>query len=1440
LSTKIYVDINQAAPPIGTPITLVSSDQTIFTVAPTSLTIAQGKTRDSVNVTGVNPGTTTLTATSSGFTDGVLSVNVQSRAIALPGTINVPFGQTAQIPVQIASPAPAGGVDIDVVSDNPANVAVQSSPLHINAGGLTVNATLIGVKPGSAVITASNPAYNFATSTATTTASLNIVQTSATLNASFGTAITINFESVGQPTAAPSPGIVVDLLPADPTCLAVTTPVTIATGFVSTTASLSYGGSATLPCTTKLLAQATNLKSDSINVTVSPVPVITMFTPAQGTGRLGIGLQDQGSGSLQVANPGPGSLTVHLVSSDQAVLLLAPDASTAGTPTLDVQVPINQSGFSYFIQGVGAGSATITASAPLYSNGTTPVVTVVTPGFDILGVPASTTSLSTNAAFFVRLGAPNTNNTALSAEQSVRAGATTLTATIKNRNSGAAQLVTTAVTGQTVNVSIAAGQSRSPSTKVTGGVEYDPLGAGPDTVTATIPGFVIFPGTQDSVPVTVTAPLITMFTPAQGTGRLGVGLQDQGSGSLQVANPGPGSLTVHLVSSDAAVLLLAPDAATPGTPTLDVSVPILQSGFSYFIQGVGAGTATITASAPAYSSGTSPTVTVVTPGFDVLGLPGTTTSLAANDAFFVRLGAPNTNNTALSAEQSVRAGGTTLVATVNNRNPSAAQLVTTSLTGQSVNVSIVAGQSRSPSTKATGGVEYDPLGAGPDTVTATIPGFVIFPGTQDSVPITITAPIINMFTPAQGTGRLGVGLQDQGSGSLQTANPGPGALTVHLVSSDPSAMLLAPDATTPGQPTLDVSVPVNGSGFSYFIQGAATGTATVTASAPAYTNGTSPVVTVVTPGFDILGLPGSTTSLSANDPFFVRLGAPNAANTALAVEQTIRAGGTALTATIKNHAPAAAQLVTSATNGNQVTVQIPAGQARSPSTLVTGGVEYDPLGAGQDTVTATIPGFAILKGASDSVAITVTAPLITMFTPAQGTGRLGAGLQDQGSGSLQTANPGPGSLTVHLVSSQPSVLLLAPDANTQGTPTLDVLVPINQSGFSYFVQGVEGASGTITITASASGYTNGTVAVTVAQPGFDIIGLPSTITTLAANDPFLVRLGVPNSGHTALAAEQAIRAGGSSVIATVRNANITAAKLATSVGGGQQVTVPIAVGQARSPSTVATGGVEYDPLAVGIDTVSASIPGFTIFQGAPDSVAVSVTTPLISMFTPAQGTGRLGVGLQDNGSGSLQTANPGPGTLTVHLVSSDPSVLLIAPDAATPGTPTLDVSVPVNGSGISYFVQGVGTGTATIAASAPAYANGTSPTVTVVTPGFDILGLSASISSTAANDPFLIRLGAPNVTNTSLVAEQSVAAGGSPLTVTVTSTSSTAAQLVTTALTGLSVNVSIAVGQARSPSTVATGGVEFDPLAQGSTTVAATISGFLAMTTGSILVNVGP
>src|SRR5690242_15870195 len=116
-----------------------------------------------------------------------------SATISVPQNLNVPYGQTASLPIQLSAPAPAGGVSLTVVSSAPGFVAVAASPVTIPAGAQTVNATLNGVLPGRATITVSNVAYVDGVTKATTTASLDIAPTS--LNASFGTAIAINFLS---------------------------------------------------------------------------------------------------------------------------------------------------------------------------------------------------------------------------------------------------------------------------------------------------------------------------------------------------------------------------------------------------------------------------------------------------------------------------------------------------------------------------------------------------------------------------------------------------------------------------------------------------------------------------------------------------------------------------------------------------------------------------------------------------------------------------------------------------------------------------------------------------------------------------------------------------------------------------------------------------------------------------------------------------------------------------------------------------------------------------------------------------------------------------------------------------------------------------------------------------------------------------------------------
>jgi hypothetical protein len=79
---------------------------------------------------------------------------------------------------------------------------------------------------------------------------------------------------------------------------------------------------------------------------------------------------------------------------------------------------------------------------------------------------------------------------------------------------------------------------------------------------------------------------------------------------------------------------------------------------------------------------------------------------------------------------------------------------------------------------------------------------------------------------------------------------------------------------------------------------------------------------------------------------------------------------------------------------------------------------------------------------------------------------------------------------------------------------------------------------------------------------------------------------------------------------------------------------------------------------------------------------------------------------------------------------------------------------------------------------------------------------------------------------------------GLTLTATVTNSNGAAAQLVTLAGGAQSRSVSIPAGASGSAATVANGGIAFDPLAVGSTTVIATIPGFTSTSAATVPVQV--
>jgi hypothetical protein len=1377
---------------------------------PAAVTIAQGATTADFTVSGVAAGSTTLRANATGYTEGTLAINVQVRSISVPPTLNVAFGQTASLPINIGSPAPTGGVVVTVTSDNPTVVGIQTPTVTIAAGATSANAIVQGLLPGSANVAVDNPAYTSDVSVVTTSASLNVIQSSTTLNASFPIDIDIRLESNGAGIAAPTGGISIALTARDPTCVATNSPRSIAAGLVTTTGTLSYGGSATLPCSTYVVANAPNIQSDSVLATVGPVPPINL--PSATT--LGNGLQVQQSASLGASNHG--GTTVRVTSTDPTKVLISPNATTAGAAFVDIPIPVNGTSFSYYVQGLEGqtGAVTVTAAAPGFVNGPS-TVTLVQSALDIIFLSATQTTFAPNNAFEIRTGVPNANNTAMSLEQQTRAGGSGLTATV-NLSPGAgppvAELVTSALTAQSVTVLVPSGQSRSAGTAATGGVEFHSLTPGTTTVSAAIPGLIALP--TASVAVTITAPVITV-----NAATVGSGLQKSVSGNLGASNHG--GVTVHLVSADPTKVLVAPNGTSTGAGSLDIPVLNGNSSFSFTVQGLegqtsGATPIAITASVPGFTSG-SGDVTELQSALDIIFLGTSTTSLSPNTAFQVRIGVPNGQNTGMSEEQPLRFGSPGASATVTNSTAATAQLVFQAGAAQSGRIDMTAGQSRSAGNAATGGVEFDPIAAGTTTVSATIPGYVALP--QATVGVTVTGAGISLNSVSA----VGAGLQQAAGGNLGASNHG--GVTVHITSSDPTKVLLAPNATSAGAAFVDLPVANGSTGFSYYVQAleGQTGQVTLTASATGFSDGTA-TATVTQPALDIIFLTASQTTFSANSAFQIRVGAPNSNNTGMSVEQTVRFGAAGLVATVASSAPNVGQLVTQTVTGGFITVPIAANNSRSPGSVATGGVEFDPLIAGNTTVSATIPGFVALPQAS--VAVTVNAPPITLQSVT-----VGGGLQQATSGNLGASNHG--GVTVRITSSRPDIALVSPNATTAGAAFIDIPVPNNQTGFSYYVQGVEGQVNTVALTATATGFTDGPATATVVQPALDIIFLNSTTTTLSPNTAFQVRIGVPNSNNTGMSLEQGIRFGGTAGTATVTNSNASSAQLVFQAGPAQSGQVGIPIGQARSPGSAATGGVEFKALAAGNTTVSATIPGFIALPTA--SVAVTITVPGINV-SPVT----VGSGLQIQSSGSLGASNHGG--VTVRITSANPSLFLVAPNTTTAGASFIDVAVANGGTGFSFVIQGLEgqTGAALLTATVTGLFNDGSASETVVQPAADIIFLPSSVSATAANDAFQIRLGTPDALGNNISVEEGIRVGGTALTATITNSNPSAAQLVFQAGAAQSGPVGIAVGQARSPATVATGGVEFDPLAQGATTVSVSIPGYRVIPTSSLNVTVTP
>src|ERR1019366_8768698 len=112
--------IQTPAPKGGVTITLASSNTSILTVSP-SVFIAEGTTTPATpaQVTGVNLGSATVTASASGFSGDSETVQVSENLSFSPAALTLATNTTQNITLNLSGSAPGGGLAVTLKSDNP-------------------------------------------------------------------------------------------------------------------------------------------------------------------------------------------------------------------------------------------------------------------------------------------------------------------------------------------------------------------------------------------------------------------------------------------------------------------------------------------------------------------------------------------------------------------------------------------------------------------------------------------------------------------------------------------------------------------------------------------------------------------------------------------------------------------------------------------------------------------------------------------------------------------------------------------------------------------------------------------------------------------------------------------------------------------------------------------------------------------------------------------------------------------------------------------------------------------------------------------------------------------------------------------------------------------------------------------------------------------------
>ena len=370
--------------------------------------------------------------------------------------------------------------------------------------------------------------------------------------------------------------------------------------------------------------------------------------------------------------------------------------------------------------------------------------------------------------------------------------------------------------------------------------------------------------------------------------------------------------------------------------------------------------------------------------------------------------------------------------------------------------------------------------------------------------------------------------------------------------------------------------------------------------------------------------------------------------------------------------------------------------ATVPSTVtVVGGQTSTPV-----TVTGVAVGSTIVRASATGIAA-ATATVNVVPPPAITIGNLtiGRDLQATAIATLGAAAPA-GGVSVTITSADPQLVRLSTTVGGTGQPSIVLPFSAGAANANFWVQAL-GDTGTIQLTASATGYATDTSTVELRPSGF-IINSPSSITTttLANNSSIQITPARLNATTLAFEQNQAVRAG-LSVEVPVTSSNQAAGVITIS---------PVTIGSGGS-----SANTQFDPIGQGTSTIAVGTPaGFSTPTTFRQFVA-TVTQPAITL-----GDFSVGRDLQVQVSASLGAPAPAGG-VTITVTSLSPGAVLVSNSATAIGSASITLQATGGSTTVpGFWVQALAdTGTPEITLSATGFTTETT-TVTLAPSGFII------------------------------------------------------------------------------------------------------------------------